>query len=146
MRERESAGADPAGEARGEPAPGGRGLRGRAGLRGHPTGRPGPALGNQGKLRRGVVCATPGSFSVGWTPPRSKPSLVPSLSVAARVRSPRSRTGPGQRRDRQRCPLSPRPPSPSPGFYFPHFPLPFPPIKQYLKCHLNYEIVAENCA
>lgn len=37
-------------------------------------------------------------------------------------------------------------PRPSPGFYFPHFPLPFPPIKLYLKCHLNYEIVAENCA
>lgn len=53
------------------------------------------------------------------------------------------RTGAGG----QRCPLSPQLPSPSPYFiFFPFLPFPFPPIKLYLKCHLNYEIVAENCA
>lgn len=132
MRERERAAADPA-------------LSGRSGGSGSaaalpPDGAaPGGAWG-RGRGRGPLVAA------------RFLRAESGAVFVRRRLRVP-SRAAPI--RGAPRSPLSPRHPSaaapiPFPLFYFPplspFFPPPVPPIKLYLKCHLNYEIVAENCA
>lgn len=145
MGERESAGAEP-GPSRGEAAPGGCQLRGRAAVGAGPTGRPGSARENGENREKGALRPLSSGAKFGAVfvrrlsgPAGSRGRAEPCRAALPFVSVPAPH---------------PEPPSPSLFFLFyffilppfPFLPFPFSPIKLYLKCHLNYEIVAENCA